>query len=724
MNDQLTTLLNSGLADAPRPASETSGTAAAGGLLLHGVARGVAWDDQATTTHQESITKSQSRTEGESYSVSVEEGISKRGWFFSRITHSDGQSRTRGRSTSATVSDGRETGTSETAYVHALSFLLEVTAPDGRVYPWPVRVVERDANLATARLKKNSVRPGDKVLVEVFDYQDGVLEPSAIHNLTTGAVVFGEDGGGAFLPARQPGALPDIEALQRADLTGPAALPDGSPPIRLDAARLRLARVVGVRNFWEEADAGPVALRQAAVSAVAGLHTAGEPTLHALVGRPDGLTVYTGLGPLEPPPAPPPPVALLPPAIPPEPEPEPEPEPPPPPRARRRSSMLLLIPATTVGVLGLGLVGDPASYNAALAVLGFGGLTGLSLFALRRVLRPPAAPAVAEPVAALDTAENEPGLETMPAVAEPVATPDTAESEPLSPTAETALAAAAEPLTVDDPTLTTDPRETDAAREALLAATLRAVYPDIGLVEPGDGDAARLQETLAAMPFAGLIVGTPATHQTVNSQTVWPLEQLVRGLRKHGPWALVTIALPAAEAEAQSLRGAALRERQELADAAQASAAVSATARHYSELLEAYSRKLERGQQGLWHVGVAFLAADETTFRILATRLRAFGGPDALPDPLRVIPWDGGAPDIAELGLPAASGPVAGHVRYPYRWLSLLESGELATWLRLPAEEAPGYTVQEYAPFGQSAGRGDLGRDLEDSGSGLGRIVG
>lgn len=681
-------------------------------LTIRGAARRVTWNAQATRQDGESLSKSVAETEGESVGLSTQEGISRGGWLFSRTSRSDGQTRTLQTSRARTTSSGQERSHTEAVYALTLNFLLEVTWPDGSVSLLPIEVQESETNLVKARLRQHLLHDGEQVQVAGLLNRRGVIEPSAIHNLTTGAVIYEPVAGSGpvFLPARQPGTLPDIRAIQRAELAGPATLPGGSPFIRLDVSRLRLARVLGVRNFWEEAEAGSAALREAAVSALVGLHTGGEPALQAIVGRPEGIAVYTGLGPLEPLPAPlrlPPPAPIR--LLPPPPEPEPEP---PPPAPRRRRSMLLLIPATTAGAFGLALIANTAPLDTAVAAVGFGGLTGLGLYALRQGLRRPAV----EPAAVAGTAVSESFPEETATEATEIAQIEATEATEATEEAEEAEEA--ELMPVAAPPAPEEPP--DVARETLLAATLSAVYPDIELSIEAAGDVARLQETLAAMPFGGIVVGTPATHQAVNSPTGWPLEELVRGLRGRGPWALVTIAVPAAEAEAQALWSAALRARQQLADAAQAGNPPRATAERYGELLEAYLRKLERGHHGLWHVGVIFLAADETTFRILAGRLKAFGGPEALPDPLRVIRQRDGVPGIARLELVATPGPSSGHVRYPYRWLSLLESGELAAWLRPPAEEAPGYSVKGYAAFGKTTGRGRAGDAVRD----LGRIKG
>lgn len=646
---------------------------APGALNLRGVARLVKWNSQATRqvgeTESEDVAVSHSESSGEAY----QEGLSKRGLLFGRTTLSDSRTTSHGTSTTHTTSRGRAHSRDDTTYVLTLNFKLEVTWPDGGLSWLLVEVQARDVNLATSPLRLNTLDDGETVLIDGGHYNSrGVIEPGAIHNLTTGAVVYEATGARLappFPPARLPGALPGIHALQREELAGPALIPGDAPLIRLDIPRLRLARVLGVRDFWEESAAGTAALGDAARSALVGLHSGGEPALHVLTGGPNGIALYAGAAPLVPPPPPPPTIRL---SLP------PPPAPPPPLPPRRARSPLLLIPATTAGAVALAVAGHLAPLDGGLLAAGFGGLAGLGLLALGRGLRPPAPPPVAVvPAPAAVTVALEPAPAVAPAETPPAAPPEPPDGPP------------------------------EVARAARLVATLRAVYPEVELAPQTAAQVAHLRAALAAMPFAGLVVGTPAGREPGAAPMGLPLEQLVRGLRGGGPWAVVTIALPVAEAEARALREAALRERQALADAAQAGAPAVATAQHYGELLEQYGRKLERGRQGLWHVGVAFLAADETTFHILAGRLRAFGGPEAAPDPLRVLPLSGGLPGIAELALPATPGPPAeGHVRYAYRWLSLLATGELATWTRLPAEEAPGYAVKRHAEFGKTTGRG------------------
>lgn len=101
-------------------------------------------------------------------------------------------------------------------------------------------------------------------------------------------------------------------------------------------------------------------------------------------------------------------------------------------------------------------------------------------------------------------------------------------------------------------------------------------------------------------------------------------------------------------------------------------------------LLERQIERLERGKaQGMWRVESSFFAPDAAALAQLASLLRAiFSGAESRPEPLR-----------ARVHSPAAPPVPLDHIQ------TILHTGELATLMQLPAEEAPGYQVRDYTRF-------------------------
>jgi len=142
----------------------------------------------------------------------------------------------------------------------------------------------------------------------------------------------------------------------------------------------------------------------------------------------------------------------------------------------------------------------------------------------------------------------------------------------------------------------------------------------------------------------------------------------------------------------------------------------SPIAERYMELLKAYLEKVTIGKtQGMWHVAAYLVCQDVQTFNHAKAVVKSvFGGRKSLPDPIRVLECHGFKEEVHRFGQIATPGPPSpGLMRYPYMYLSTLNSEELASLGYLPTEEMPGYFVKDYARFDVASRLIDKGDAVE-----------
>ena len=241
-----------------------------------------------------------------------------------------------------------------------------------------------------------------------------------------------------------------------------------------------------------------------------------------------------------------------------------------------------------------------------------------------------------------------------------------------------------------------------------VAASLQSAYPGIDLLtQLPKEDMALLQDMTQDCRYAAITTGSPSVKTDKEAASNEQIERLIRGLNSatasQARWAYIVTAVPASEDEVSEQYNTTLNELR-IVENAEASASVkNSIAETYKERLKAFQEKLEIGKaQGMWHAATYFLSQDAQTFRHGQAIIKAvFGGEDSRPDPIRVLEYPSDC-DITHqpirTGVSAPSGP-SQSVKYPYKYLSLLNSKELAALAHLPTEEVSGYFVKDYARF-------------------------
>jgi DNA helicase HerA-like ATPase len=243
-------------------------------------------------------------------------------------------------------------------------------------------------------------------------------------------------------------------------------------------------------------------------------------------------------------------------------------------------------------------------------------------------------------------------------------------------------------------------------RLSTLIASVQSAYPGIEVQpELSKEDGILLQNVTKIFQHAGLLVGTPTVKVGYEAEGSQQIERLIRGLystTSNSRWAYIVTAVPRSVASATKLYNSTLNELKAVEDAERSAATQNTIAERYKKLLKLFLQKLDSGKaQGLWHVATYFLAEDLTLFNHSKAILKSvFAGGQSRPDPIRVIECPPPRHSIHEfiyVNIPPP--PALGFVEYPFKYLSLLSSQELAALTHLPMEETPGYFVKDFARF-------------------------
>ena len=133
---------------------------------------------------------------------------------------------------------------------------------------------------------------------------------------------------------------------------------------------------------------------------------------------------------------------------------------------------------------------------------------------------------------------------------------------------------------------------------------------------------------------------------------------------------------------------------------------INRSAQYYIELLESELERYKIGKaEGMWNVAAYFFSPDKSTFDKMNTVLRSvFTGESSLPDTIRTINCHERIKDYIKqfklVDLKNGSEDSILKSVYPYKFLTVLSSKDLATLVHLSNEEMPGYDVRASARYG------------------------
>lgn len=235
-----------------------------------------------------------------------------------------------------------------------------------------------------------------------------------------------------------------------------------------------------------------------------------------------------------------------------------------------------------------------------------------------------------------------------------------------------------------------------------LLTSLQGTFPDLEYAKvANEKEFAQLKNHLGTMKYAGLVVGTPTTKVDGQKEGGRQIERLIHGLYGSA-WSFMVVAVPIQSREVISLFNRTLNEIRKVQNEQQAAKTANPIDKHYEKLLRIMLAKLDVGKrQGMWHTAAYLLTQDKDVFgqgQSLITS--SFGGIKSRPDRIRVLSCQGLIDNLRSFSMVTTrSAQSPGEFQYPFEYLSLQNSEELATFTQIPVDEMPGYFVKDYAKF-------------------------
>lgn len=259
----------------------------------------------------------------------------------------------------------------------------------------------------------------------------------------------------------------------------------------------------------------------------------------------------------------------------------------------------------------------------------------------------------------------------------------------------------------------------------VLTSSLQSAFPDIG-VEPlsmSEVDKNIIQFLHNCHHF-GVMTGIPTAKLGVEEQGIEQIERLIRGLYRQD-FGYMVIADPVQDIDvidafddiASIIRdkSSLIKESRQYTQTSRltmSGESLNKSVQYYVELLETVLEKLKLAKaQGMWRTMTYFFSPHNATAGKMSNLLKTvFSGDKSIPESIRTIAINSSNPSailskFRQIELELNFHP-AFSVEHPLRkiirhkFVTVLNSRDLATLTHLPKEEMPGYDVKDTARFG------------------------
>lgn len=288
----------------------------------------------------------------------------------------------------------------------------------------------------------------------------------------------------------------------------------------------------------------------------------------------------------------------------------------------------------------------------------------------------------------------------------------------------------------------------------VLTASLQSTFPDIETesLTPTDVDKKIIQFFRNCSHF-GIMTGIPTAKFGVEEHGIEQIERLIRGLYRQ-EFGYMVIADPVNDVdviEAFDDIASVIKEKSSLIKESRqytqtsrltmSGESVNRSVQYYVELLETLLDKLKLAKsQGMWRTMSYFFSPHASTTGKMSNLLKTvFSGEKSIPEAIRTTVINGANPSAIlskfrqiELELnfhPVFSSEHPLRKIIKHKFVTVLNSRDLATLTHLPKEEMPGYDVKDTARFGVCLPEKQITDDLFigeviDRGSGTGNYYG
>ena len=288
----------------------------------------------------------------------------------------------------------------------------------------------------------------------------------------------------------------------------------------------------------------------------------------------------------------------------------------------------------------------------------------------------------------------------------------------------------------------------------VLTSSLQGTFPDIE-IEPLSKDDLnkRIIQFFHRCRCYGIMTGIPTAKFGVEAQGIEQIERLIRGLYRQD-FGYMVISDPVSDVDVitafddianlikeNSIFIKEARQYTRTSRLILSGESLNMSVQYYIELLEILLEKLKLAKsQGLWRVMTYFFSPNLATVGKMSNLLKTvFSGDKSSPEAIRTLILNDNDPSATlskfrqiELELnfhPAFSADHPLHNVIKHKFVSALNSRDLATLTHLPKEEMPGYDVKDTARFGVCLPEGQksdniLIGEIIDRGAGTGNYYG
>jgi hypothetical protein len=236
-------------------------------------------------------------------------------------------------------------------------------------------------------------------------------------------------------------------------------------------------------------------------------------------------------------------------------------------------------------------------------------------------------------------------------------------------------------------------------------------YPGLRM---SDADA-QLREArgfLAACGHIGIITGIPTPAAGEGGESVLQVDRLVRGLySRDSSWAMLVLATAEADKHIIQRQLAVINEmirvEQEEKVTGWSESLRQSTSSYYIQLLQMQEQLCETClAEGAWSVQSYICSPDQAAYlKAKALVKSVYSGDYSRADRIRVLDCPGAGPKAASFSPVMVEQPPSSFQLSlsPFKYHTLVSSGQLAALIHLPQVEMPGYYVKESVPFDVSS---------------------
>jgi len=259
----------------------------------------------------------------------------------------------------------------------------------------------------------------------------------------------------------------------------------------------------------------------------------------------------------------------------------------------------------------------------------------------------------------------------------------------------------------------------------MLSSSLQSTFPDIELESLSKDDVDRnILQFFHNCQHYGIMTGVPTAKIGVEEHGIEQIERLLRGLYRQ-EFGYMVIADPVPDIDVIAAfddianvireKSPLIKESKQYTQTSRVTMSgesLNRSMQYYVELLETLLEKLRLAKaQGMWRTMAYFFSPSPATTAKMGNLLRTvFSGEESVPEAIRTIALSGTNPSAMltkfrqiELELnfhPAFSSEHPLQKIIKHKFVSVLNSRDLATLTHLPKEEMPGYDVKDTARFG------------------------